>query len=51
MSSTNKEGDTYNSKKRCCMNGKKKFWKILLGEKYLLRKPVHFSVKNIANNA
>ena len=29
----------------------KKIWKILLGEKYLLGKPVHFFVKNIANNA
>ena len=29
----------------------KKNWKSLLGEKYLLGKPVHFSVKNTANNA
>ena len=28
----------------------KKIWKSLLGEKRLLGKPVHFSVKNIANN-
>ena len=28
----------------------KKMWKSLLGEKYLLRKPVDFSVKNTANN-
>ena len=32
------------------MNGKK-IWKSFLGEKYLLGKPVHFSVKNTANNA
>ena len=31
------------------MNGKK-IWKSLLGEKHLLEKPVHFSVKNIANH-
>ena len=37
-------------KKGCCMNGKK-IWKSLLGEKHLVGKPVHFSVKNIANNA
>ena len=30
---------------------RKKIWKSLLGEKYLLGKPVHFSVKNTANNA
>ena len=28
----------------------KKIWKSLLGEKYLLGKPVPFSVKNTANN-
>ena len=32
------------------MNGKK-IWKSRLGENYLLGKPVHFSVKNTANNA
>ena len=32
-------------KKGCCMN-EKKIWKSLLGEKHLLEKPVHFSVKN-----
>ena len=32
------------------MNGKK-IWKSLFGEKHLLGKPVHFSVKNTANNA
>ena len=36
-------------KNGCCMNGKK-IWKSLLGEKYLLGKSVHFSVKNTANN-
>ena len=30
---------------------KKKIWKSLLGEKYLLGKPIHFFVKNTANNA
>ena len=30
---------------------KKKTWKSLFGKKYLFAKPVHFSVKNIANNA
>ena len=50
MSSTNKDTGTYNSKKRCCMNGQK-IWKSLFGEKYLLGKPVHFSVNNTANNA
>ena len=35
----------------CCMNGKKKIWKSLFGEKYLLEKPVYISVKNTANNA
>ena len=49
-SSTNKGARTYNSKKGCYMNGKK-IWKSLLGEKYLLGRPVHFSVKNTANNA
>ena len=29
----------------------KKTWKSLLGENLLLGKPVHFSVKNTANNA
>ena len=29
----------------------KKIWKSLLGEKHLLGKPTHFSVKNTANNA
>ena len=37
-------------KKGCCMNGKK-IWMSLLGEKHLLGKPVHFSIKNTANNA
>ena len=37
MSSTNKGDGTYNSKKDCCMNGKK-ILKSLLGEKYLLGK-------------
>ena len=32
------------------MNGKK-IWMSLLGENHLLGKPVHFSVKNTANNA
>ena len=51
MSFTKKGTGTYNSKrKRCCMNGKKN-WKSLSGENYLLGKPVHFSVKNTANNA
>ena len=50
MSSTNKGAGTYNSKKGCCMN-RKKIWKSLLSENYLLRKPVHFSVENTANNA
>ena len=39
-----------NQKKGCCMNGKK-IWKGLLGKKYLLGKPVHFSIKNTTNNA
>ena len=50
MSSTNKGAGTYNSKKGCYMKGKK-IWKSLLGEKHLLGKSVHFSVKNTANNA
>ena len=50
MFSTNKGAVTYNSKKGCCVNGKK-IWKSLLGKKYLLGKSVHFSVKNTANNA
>ena len=29
----------------------KQTWKSLLSEKHLLRKPIHFSVKNTANNA
>ena len=29
----------------------KKIWKSLLGEKHLLGKPVHFFIKNTANNA
>ena len=29
----------------------KKVWKSLLGEKHPLGKPVHFSIKNTANNA
>ena len=37
-------------KKGCCMDGKK-IWKSLLGEKHLLGKPFHFSIKNTANNA
>ena len=49
-SSTNKGAGTYNSKKGCCMNGKK-IWNSLSDEKYLLGKSVHFSVKNTANNA
>ena len=31
------------------MNGKK-IWKSPFGEKYLEGKPVHFSIKNTANN-
>ena len=50
MSSTNKGAGTYNSKKRGVV-WMEKNWKSLLGEKYLLGKPVHFSVKNTANNA
>ena len=50
MSSTNKGAGTYKSKKGCCMNGKK-IRKSLLSEKHLLGKPIHFSVKNTANNA
>ena len=50
MSSTNKGAGTYNSKKECCMNRKKKILKSFLGEKHLLGKPVQFSVKNTANN-
>ena len=50
MSSTNKGAGTYNSKKGCCMNGKK-IWKSLLGKNYHFGKPVHFSIKNTANNA
>ena len=49
MSSINKGAKTYNSKKECCINGKK-IWKSLLGKKHLLGKPVHFSIKNTANN-
>ena len=30
---------------------RKKIWKSLLGEKHLLEKPVHFSVKSTAYNA
>ena len=37
-------------KKGCCMNGKK-IWTSLLGEKHLLGKPTHFSVKNTVNDA
>ena len=58
LSSTNKNLlVTYNSKKWCWMNEKKKDLettrdsKSLLDGKYLLRKPVHFSLKNTANNA
>ena len=51
MSSTNKGSGIYNSIKGCCINGKKKIWKSLLDKKHLLGKPVHFSIKNIANNA
>ena len=29
----------------------KKNWKSLLGKKHLLGKPVHFAIKNTANNA
>ena len=50
MSLTNKGAGTYNSKKGCCMKGKK-IWKGLFGEKHLLGKPVHFPVNNTANNA
>ena len=32
------------------MNCKELIWKSLLGEKHLLRKSIHFSVKNTANN-
>ena len=39
------------AKKKGVVRMEKKIWKSLLGEKYLLGKPVHFSVKNIANNA
>ena len=37
MSSTNKGTGTYNSKRGCCMNGKK-IWKSLLGEKQVEEK-------------
>ena len=50
MSSTNKEVVLTTQKKGCRMNGKN-FWKSLLGEKYFLGKPVHFSVQNTTNNA
>ena len=46
MSSTNK---LTTQKKVCCMNFKK-IRKRLLGEKHLLGKPVHLSVKNTVNN-
>ena len=39
------------TKKRGIVWMEKKIRKSLLGEKYLLGKPVHFSVKNTANNA
>ena len=32
------------------MNGKK-IWKSHLGENYLFGKPIHFSIRNTANNA
>ena len=48
--STNKGASTYNSKKGMLYEWKK-IWKGLLGEKLLSGKPVHFSVKNTANNA
>ena len=38
------------TKKGVLYKGKKK-WNSLLGEKYLWRKPIHFSVKNTVNNA
>ena len=41
---------TYNSRKGCCMNGKK-IWKGLLGEKHLLGKLVYLFVKNTVNEA
>ena len=50
MSSTNRVPLLTTHKKGCCMNGKK-ICESLLGEKYLSGKPVHFYVKNTANNA
>ena len=38
------------TKKKGVLYEWKKIWKSLLGEKHLLGKPVHFSVKNTANN-
>ena len=38
-------------KKRGVVWMEKKIWESFLGEKYILGKPVHFSVKNTANNA
>ena len=37
-------------KKRGVVGMEKKIWKSLLDEKYLLGKPVHFSVENTVNN-
>ena len=39
------------SQKGVLCEWEKKIWKSLLGEKHLLGKPVHFSVKNTVNNA
>ena len=39
------------TQKRAVVWMEKKIWKSLLGEKHLLGNPVHFSVKNTANNA
>ena len=50
MSSMNKRASTYNSIKGVLYEKEKKIWKSLLGKKYLLGKPVHFSVKNTVNN-
>ena len=38
-------------KKEVLNEWKKKIWKSLLGKKYLLEKPVHFSVNNTVNSA
>ena len=39
------------TKKKGVVRMEKMIWKSRLGEKYLLEKPVHFSVKNTVNNA